>query len=659
MTLKKGIKRIKTTIAKNSAYSDDEVKEIFLSVFVTKYLRDNDRMMWKGTEGQQTRCLLFTLRKMMEKWKGRPLTEEEDWGIGRPIVVSEELRHDMDAFVEGPAFFKGAGSSIIGETFASIFPLEDRKKRGVFYTPPDMARFMVEMDGLQWREGKVLDPACGSGVLLSAAYDAMRHNDTHRHVLQRLWGVDLDPYAVRITRLVLMLKGDRYLYPPNIRCQDSLWGLDSWLGKFDCVLANPPYMGHKFIPADYMERLRKAYGQVYGDKGDLSYCFFMRADQLLKEDGEMVFLTSRYFLEALNGKGLRNYLAENFSVCSVVDCNGWRPINSVGIDPVILHLKKVKTAAQINVQKCQTIPTASAYKKKGLAQICELEEKYFLNYCVDSQALSEKPWKLIHPKAKAVLEKINEKTKIMLDDVAESFQGVITGRDGVFVMTEEKARARSIPARYLQPWIKNSQVRDFQIGDPTLRLLKPDNVEDLSLEPDLVQYLTPFKEKLKGRREYQSGRIKWYGLQWPRREEAFEGSKIVFPYKAEKNRFALDERGCYFSADIYGLVSEVIPLKALVVLLNSSLYEFYYKTFAKKLGGYLYEYYPHSLMQLKMPESDSGIYCQLENLYDIIIYSKGTDYSGRRRADCLLFDFFDLSEEERRFVGTLNGKQTR
>jgi len=55
MTLKKGIKRIKTTIVKNSAYSDDEVKEIFLSVFVTKYLRDNDRMMWQGTEGQQTR----------------------------------------------------------------------------------------------------------------------------------------------------------------------------------------------------------------------------------------------------------------------------------------------------------------------------------------------------------------------------------------------------------------------------------------------------------------------------------------------------------------------------------------------------------------------------------------------------------------------------
>jgi len=158
----------------------------------------------------------------------------------------------------------------------------------------------------------------------------------------------------------------------------------------------------------------------------------------------MVFLTSRYFLEALNGKGLRNYLWIIFLFIPWWIVTDGGPSISVGIDPVILHLKKVKKAGQINVQKCQTIPRASAYKKKGLTQICAPEEKYFLIIVWIPRRFPEKPWKLIHPRQRPYLEKINEKTKIMLDDVAESFQGVITGRDGVFVMTEEKARARSI-----------------------------------------------------------------------------------------------------------------------------------------------------------------------------------------------------------------------
>jgi adenine-specific DNA-methyltransferase len=40
----------------------------------------------------------------------------------------------------------------------------------------------------------------------------------------------------------------------------------------------------------------------------------------------------------------------------------------------------------------------------------------------------------------------------------------------------------------------------------------------------------------------------------------------------------------------------------LLGLLNSSIYEFYIKSMAKKLGDDLYDYYPNKIMTLRIPE---------------------------------------------------------
>ena len=78
--------------------------------------------------------------------------------------------------------------------------------------------------------------------------------------------------------------------------------------RFDGVIVNPPYMGHRRMPFKRMAALRERYSAVYGDKGDLAYCFFALAHRVLKPKGRAVFLTSRYFMEAQNGEPLRRFL---------------------------------------------------------------------------------------------------------------------------------------------------------------------------------------------------------------------------------------------------------------------------------------------------------------------------------------------------------------
>ncbi len=51
-------------------------------------------------------------------------------------------------------------------------------------------------------------------------------------------------------------------------------------------------------------------------------------------------------------------------------------------------------------------------------------------------------------------------------------------------------------------------------------------------------------------------------------------------------------------------------------ILNSKIYDFYFKTFAKKLGEDLYEYYPNNLMRLYIPNIKGKELSSEQQLYE-------------------------------------------
>ena len=98
---------------------------------------------------------------------------------------------------------------------------------------------------------------------------------------------------------------------------------------------------------------------------------------------------------------------------------------------------------------------------------------------------------------------------------------------------------------------------------------------------------------------------KWYELQWGRDEELSKNKKIVFPYKANENKFTIVKEEVCSSADIYFLTikdqkKDRVSLEYLVAFLNSNICEFYFKCIGKKLNDKLYEYYPNKLETLRI-----------------------------------------------------------
>lgn len=625
-------------------FPENRRRYLILNIFVLKFLGDHDIL--------KTQCFQSndfpSLSGLMALWKKEKLDENEDWGDPEPFRCSYNAKQFILKFFEETENLDLHDPVIFGYIYQEIISVQEKKKNGIFYTPVSISKYMsglIQNDHIT----TCLDPACGAGSLLCSFYDQIMESVPvdlqevrHKQMLQNeLWGFDTDPLAVIMTKLSLALRGNTYCYPSHIMREDALMSNLLQENKFDLILGNPPYMGHKQIEKERMILLREKYNEVYGDKGDLSYCFFGLAYHCLRSEGQCVFLVSRYFIEAQNGKKLRHFLEVNTDIVSIIDYNGHRPFYGVGIDPLIIVFRKQKYFQKIQITK-YPIPLPSKQepiKKKPVI------------YFVNQNQLDADAWRLYDPNTQEIISKIRKKTNINLSDLAQSFQGIITGRDRVFVMDEEKRKQEKINTHWAVPWIKNKNVQLYCVIPSNQILLFLDQSSPVYNDEQLLHYLMPFYDDLKIRRECQTGKIPWYGIQWPRQRSLFEQEKIIFPYKAEKNRFAIDSNHCFFSADIYGLLSNKISLKALTVLLNSKLYDFYFKSFAKKLGGNLYEYYPNRVMRLKLPLPGDEFYFHLECLYDIIKNSNKIDYLAKRNADIYIDDFFHLTAQERRIIG--------
>ena len=165
----------------------------------------------------------------------------------------------------------------------------DRKALGQFLTPPAVAALMAECLG-DLRDGaRLLEPSIGSGVLVAAVLDRAVARDLS------VVGYDTDGALAVVAREVLaggaasveVTVGDflATTAPPS-----GLFGAADGAGRFDAVIANPPYF--KLNKVD--ERLRAA--EAVAPTAPNAYAVFMSlALDRLVPGGRAVFLVPRSF----------------------------------------------------------------------------------------------------------------------------------------------------------------------------------------------------------------------------------------------------------------------------------------------------------------------------------------------------------------------------
>lgn len=518
------------------------------------------------------------------------------------------------------------------ELYEELLTSREKKVLGQVYTPYELIDKMLSqvfrIKGIN-KKLKILDPSCGGGYFLAESFRKIKSNlndSDDKYIIENmLYGIDIDDFSIFLTKMSILFISDSYDVHFNIYNLDFLID-DIDIGDFDIIIGNPPYVGHKNTSAEYKKSLYEKYAEVFYDKADISYCFFQKGKTLLKYNGILSFITSRYFLEALYADRLREYLKENFSIVSLSDFSGKTTFKNAMVSPAVITLFNL-------VGNNNQFPYVKYINDK------------IESFRYDQDKLKSTGWIILKDADEQLFNKINAISNTFIKDICSIKQGIITGLDKAFIVNEEIIKNYNIEENLLRKWIKNSNISKSDIKYNNLYLIYTNLIDNEEEYPNTINYLSRFKDKLSNRRECKNGYRKWYELQWSRIQSDFENPKIIFPYKSKGNNFCYDEKGYFCSADIYFInnLRDNINYEYLLNYLNSNIFEFYFKCVAKKVGNGLYEYYPNKLNNAK-------IYLPTER------QAQNISYLGKISIELFLKKMFNITDEEVNIIYKYNEK---
>jgi type I restriction-modification system DNA methylase subunit len=117
---------------------------------------------------------------------------------------------------------------VLGKVFHELIPVSARKKVAAYYTKSQAADILANL-AIDDPGATVMDPACGSGTLLAAAYMGKRElignfteKDHRRFVEDEITGIDVMPFAAHLSCIHLALQEPVYETDEvNIGIEDS------------------------------------------------------------------------------------------------------------------------------------------------------------------------------------------------------------------------------------------------------------------------------------------------------------------------------------------------------------------------------------------------------------------------------------------------------
>lgn len=224
---------------------------------------------------------------------------------------------------------KNASGDIFGkiyEYFLGEFAMSEGQKGGEFFTPTSVVRFIVEV--IEPYAGKIYDPACGSGGMFVQSAKFIREAN---HDLSDIYvyGQEYMGETARLAKMNLMVNNIR----GEITEVNSYEG-DPYnsLGKFDFVMANPPFnvksVKESTVKGDerfYKYGLPKNRGKNTGDNiTDANYLWISLFATSLNQTGRAGFVMPNSASDAGNSEyDIRKKIVDS----GMVDCMVSMPSN--------------------------------------------------------------------------------------------------------------------------------------------------------------------------------------------------------------------------------------------------------------------------------------------------------------------------------------------
>lgn len=239
---------------------------------------------------------------------------------------------------------------VLGRVFeymVSQFASAEGKLGGEFYTPRSVVKLMVDM--LQPFNGRVYDPACGSGGMFVQADKFIKAHGGVRNDIS-VFGQEMNPTTWRLAKMNLALRG----IDANLGGQ---WG-DTFINdqhpdlRADFVIANPPFNISEWGGDALRDDSRWKYGTP--PEGNANYAWIQHMLHRLSPTGTMATVLANGSLSSkTSGEGdIRKNLVE----ADLVECIVAMPDKlffTTGIPVSIWFLTKDKTSQHVKSERPQ------------------------------------------------------------------------------------------------------------------------------------------------------------------------------------------------------------------------------------------------------------------------------------------------------------------
>jgi hypothetical protein len=436
-----------------------------------------------------------------------------------------------------------------------------------------------------------------------------------RILLDHIYGVDIDPQAVEVTKLSLLLRvleDEKSLSPQleliqtrvlpdlgdNIKCGNSLIGPDfyssgqqlalfdeeemqrvnafDWeaefpaimrAGGFDAVIGNPPYIRiqamKEWAPLE-VEFYKQKYIAASKGNYDIYVVFVEKGLSLLSEQGYLGFILPHKFFNAHYGEPLRDLLAQGKYLNQLIH---------FGHQQVFVNATTYTCLLFLNKQATDKFHFVSV-KDLAAWQRGEKQSEGVIEIGSDGHS----QWNFTVGSGVNLIHKLNALPVKLADVTNRIFQGIKTGADKIFIVEEierqqnqvrifspEKGAEYWLEADLLHPLVKGGDSKRFNLTRTNRLIIFPyEQQSDNSVKPILTsdfehkypltwKYLLDNKSYLENRERGKMRGTTWFVYTRNQALDVISQPKIFTPDIAPHSIFSLDDSGeAFFTGGVAG-----------------------------------------------------------------------------------------------------------
>lgn len=569
-----------------------------------------------------------------------------------------------------------------------------RRRDALVQTPPFVREFMLDhsLEPAILDSGHqtltLIDPACGSGGLLVDAFERLwrrrKGDDTSdstesciQQALDCLWGVDLNPFAIAVARLRLLLAAiiamecrdledapefklnllignsllegepipDAPKLPPYEASQDEL--AEVFHRRFTVVVSEPPFTTprNRVLTQAYRERFSTCRGVF-----SLVVPFVEQAFHLVKapaQAGWVCLFVANSFMKREFGKELVEAFLTQRDLTHVVDTSS-----------AYIPGHRTPTALLVGRGRAPTSPTvriavglkAGAYAEQGgrawqsitdLIRAPGKSTEYVSVDDIQRSALASHPWRLEGPAVRHLLERLESSDRRVGDVFGAIGHVVRSGADDVYVLPLHGWKAATLPGSLrafnleqepgdvrpdslpLLPMISSSQVRNWEIASTTDLALSPRAATSAESILPFQRHFWRYRTILRSRKGVLRQESNWTAYQVDQSSRVAAGC-LLFANVATQNHFVLldsDHLLPRSSLSVMGLQASHQQTLAYLGALNSSVGCFWLQRNAHSKGrtsgpNTHYEFSGKILRKFPLPPTTSEVVHTTQALVD-------------------------------------------